>query len=104
MGSMKRWQELQTGLVRCASIRSRVVSRRPAAVAGLASKAGTFGGGGGGGVPMSTSMTHLPRSTGDVRPAMEVSCSTLPWPRTPHRLSFGYSTRRNSSPETPSIP
>ena len=46
----------------------------------LASNAGMLGGGGGGGVPMSTSMTHLPRSTGDVRADIEVKSSTLPWP------------------------
>ena len=49
------------------------------------SSAGTFGGGGGGGVPSSTSITHLPRSTGEVRSATEVSVRMLPWPSRPRR-------------------
>ena len=63
-----------------------------------------WGGGGGGGVPMSTSMTHFPRSTGDVRADIEVRFSMLPWPRTPRRWSFGYFTRWNCCPERPSMP
>ena len=34
-----------------------------------------MGGGGGGGVPSSTSITHLPRSTGEVRLASDVCTS-----------------------------
>ena len=49
-------------------MRSRVDSSLPPAFAFTeSSSAGTFGGGGGGGVPSSTSITHLPRSTGEVR-------------------------------------
>ena len=44
------------------------------------------GGGGGGGVPISTSITHFPRRTGDVRADIDVSSSTLPCPSTPRRL------------------
>ena len=44
----------------------------------VSSSAGTFGGGGGGGDPSSTSITHLPRITGEVRSAIEVSVRTLP--------------------------
>jgi hypothetical protein len=49
----------------------------PADELSVLSKLGTFGGGGGGGVPISTSMTHLPRRTGEVRLAIDVSRSTL---------------------------
>src|SRR5689334_14533442 len=95
IGSMKRWQELHTGLLLCISIRSRVVRRRPLPASGLASKGGTFGGGGGGGDPISTDITHLPRSTGEVRSAIEVSFRKLPWLRIPRRRGSGYVTRRN---------
>src|SRR5215211_3193745 len=52
---------------RCSSIRSRVVRNLPSFAPAVSSRSGTPGGGGGGGVPSSTSITHLPRSTGDVR-------------------------------------
>ena len=97
---MKRWQELHVASDRCSSIRSRVVSIRPPLASAVSSSSGTLGGGGGGGVPISTSITHLPRSTGDVRFAKEVCTSTLPCPSRPRRVSSGYATRRNSSPDT----
>ena len=89
---MNRWQELQVGLARCSSSRSRVVRILPFLASAVSSSAGTEPsiGGGGGGVPISTSITHLPRSTGDVRFAYEVCTSTLPWPSTPRRVSSGY--------------
>ena len=37
-------------------------------------------------MPSSTCITHLPRCTGDVRSATEVSSRTLPWPRMPRRF------------------
>ena len=86
---MKRWHELQVGFLRCDSMRSRVVSIRPSFASPVASRSGTSGGGGGGGVPSSTSITHLPRSTGEVRLASEVCTSMLPWPRMPRRLASG---------------
>ena len=46
---------------------------------------GTFGGGGGGGVPRRFSRIHLPRSTGDVRFAYDVTVRMLPWPSSPPR-------------------
>ena len=86
---MKRWQALQVGLARCISIRSRVVSSLPSLASPVSSSAGTLGGGGGGGVPSSTSITHLPRSTGEVRLASEVCTSIEPWPRMPRRVASG---------------
>ena len=73
-----------------------LAGRQPPAVAGLVGlfEAGMSGGGGGGGVPSSTSMTHLPRSTGDVRFASDVSTRMLPCPSTPRRVSSGWVTRR----------
>ncbi len=38
---------------------------------------GTSGGGGGGGAPSTFSMIHLPRSTGEVRCAYDVTVRTL---------------------------
>ena len=48
---------------------------------------GTFGGGAGGGVPSRFSRTHLPRSTGDVRSAYDVTIRMLPLPSRPRRAS-----------------
>ena len=68
---------------------------RPAR-ASVSSSAGTLGGGGGGGEPSSTSITHLPRCTGEVRSATEVSIRMLPWPSRPRRFRRAACTRRNS--------
>ena len=38
-------------------------------------------------MPSSTSITHLPRSTGEVRSATEVSVRMLPWPSRPRRYA-----------------
>ena len=75
---MNRWQALHVGFVRWISIRSRVVSERPSMTVAVSSRSGTAGGGGGGGTPRTTSITHLPRSTGDVRLAIDVSMRTEP--------------------------
>ena len=85
-------------------MRSRVVSGLPSLPSVVSSSAGTLGGGGGGGMPISTSITHLPRSTGDVRFASDVCTSMLPWPSMPRRVLSGYVTRRNSSPEMFGMP
>ena len=84
---MTRWHDRQAGFARCCSIRSRTVSMRVAPAALVSSSAGTFGGGGGGGEPIITSITHLPRMTGEVRSATDVSRSTLPLPSRPRRSS-----------------
>ena len=60
--------------------------------------AGTSGGGGGGGAPSRFSSTHLPRSTGDVVVACEVTSSTAPLPSRPRRVSSGSVTRRKWLP------
>ncbi len=62
-----------------------------------------LGGGAGGGEPSSTSITHLPRITGEVRSATEVCTSMLPWPRMPRRYS-GTLTRTNPVPVTLAMP
>ena len=66
---------------RCSAIRSRIV--RGFCPFSLSSSAGTSGGGGGGGVPSMFSRIHLPRTTGDVRSACDVSARMLPWPEQP---------------------
>ena len=94
---MTRWHELHAGFARCSSMRSRTDSSLRA-LRGLAdsSSAGTFGGGGGGGVPSSTSITHLPRSTGEVRSATDVIVRMLPCPSRPRRFGSASVTRRNA--------
>ena len=57
---------------------------------------GTFGGGGGGGVPSSTSITYLPRSTGDVRFDIDVSVRMLPCPSKPEAIRIGQRARAGS--------
>ena len=52
-------------------------SRAPSSSSGL-SVVSTFGGGGGTGAPRMLSSTHLPRSTGDVRVACDVTVRMLP--------------------------
>ena len=65
----------------------------------LSFNAGTSGKGGGGGVPMMFSRIHLPRMTGDVRVAYEVTVRTLPWRnRPPRSLSLPSATRRKWLP------
>ncbi len=101
---MTLWHDMHAGLARCCSMRSRTESVRPPAVSFVWSRPGTFGGGAGGGEPSSTSMIHLPRSTGDVRSAIEVSASTLPWPRMPRRFGSVSATLRKLLPVTFGMP
>ena len=84
-------------------MRSRVLRFLPPITALVSSSSGTFGGGGGGGDPISTSRIHLPRCTGDVRSAYDVSVRMLPWPNRPRRYS-GSDTRLNSGPVTFAMP
>jgi hypothetical protein len=100
---MTLWHDVHAGFFRCSSMRSRTDRSRPLAAGFVSSSAGTFGGGGGGGDPSSTSITHLPRSTGDVRSDTEVSVRMLPWPRMPRRYS-GTGTRWKSPPTTFGMP
>src|SRR5262249_27742955 len=95
IGSMNRWHDWHAGAARCSSTRSRVVSVLPFFASAVLSSGGTLAGGGGGGVPSSTSITHLPRSTGDVRLANDVCTSIEPWPSRPLRVASGYCTLRN---------
>jgi len=86
IGSIILWQAAQTGLTRCSSRRWRTESSLaawPVRLSEFSGSEGTLGGGGGGGVPSSTSITHLPRCTGDVRIAVEVSVKMLAWPSSP---------------------
>ena len=48
-------------------------------------RTGGAGGGAGGGVPSTTPITHLPRCTGDVRSATDVSARIAPLPSSPRR-------------------
>ena len=59
---------------------------------------GTLGGGRGGGVPRRFSRTHLPRATGDVRLATDVTSRKLAWPSKPRRSRPERVTRRNRLP------
>ena len=62
-------------LLLCSAIRLRTV-RLPSTVLSLS--AGTSGSGGGGGTPIRLSSTHLPRTTGEVLVAYEVTVRMLP--------------------------
>ena len=71
----------------------------------LSLSGGTFGGGGGGGIPRMFSSTHLPRCTGDVRLAYDVTARMLACPRSPPRGLFsGSVTRRKWLPYTFGMP
>ena len=91
---MTRWHDVHAGFDRCSSMRSRTDRNAPVGRPLVSSSAGTLGGGGGGGEPSSTCITHLPRCTGDVRSATDVSSSMLPCASRPRRGS-GSVTRRN---------
>ena len=54
---------------------------------------GTSSGGGGGGVPSRFSITHLPRTGGDVRVGYEETVRIAPCVRTPLRCSPSSVTR-----------
>ena len=64
----------------------------------LSSSVGTFGSGGGGGVLRKVDRMYLPRNTGDVLVATDVSDSTLPWPSRPRRFGSVNFTSRNLLP------
>ena len=70
-------------------MRSRVESMRPSFDSPVFSRSGTLGGGGGGGDPSKTSITHLPRNTGDVRLACDVNVRTLRLPEQPATAAVG---------------
>ena len=55
----------------------RSLAAWPVRLSAFSGSAGTFGGGGGGGVPSSTSITYLPRCTGEVRMAVDVNVRML---------------------------
>ena len=83
-GSITLWQLAHAGLARCCSIRARTVFGAPGVSSG---NGGTTGGGGGGGVPIRLSRIHLPRTTGDVRSACDVTSRMPPLPSRPLRAS-----------------
>src|SRR5262245_14821909 len=105
---MMLWHDEHAGFARCAVWRSRTEGSFSPVVFSLVVPAsfrgGTLAGGDGGGVPRSTSRIHFPRTTGDVRVAMDVSVNTLAWPSRPRRFSSVISTRRNRFPTTFEIP
>src|SRR4029079_9231438 len=91
-GSISRWQLAQVALERCSARRSRM-GRFAATV--FSFNDGTLAGGGGGGVPRRFSRIHLPRITGEVRVAYDVTVRILPWRSSPPRsLSESRLTRR----------
>ena len=79
IGSIFAWQPAHAGFARWRIIASRIVSGAPSLASSVASD-GTSGGGGGGGDASRLSSTYLPRSTGDVRAAYDVTVRMLPWP------------------------
>ena len=72
----RKISEEQTGSLRCCASLSRI----PFGVCPVFTsvRVGTLGGGDGGGVPNILSKSHLPRSTGEVRPGYEVTVSKAP--------------------------
>ena len=79
IGSITLWQLAHTGIgaVLRPSARASSSASRPSA---SPLSDGTSAGGGGTGSPSRFSSTHLPRSTGDVRSACDVTARMLPWP------------------------
>ena len=102
MGSKILWHDAQTGLARCASIVWRMVGgfALPVESTGCSLSAGTLGGGSGGLTPRNVCRNHLPRVTGEVRAAFEVSVNSAPLPSRPRRMSrsAGSVTSRNCEP------
>src|SRR6185436_20154406 len=102
IGSMRLWQLAQAALARCSARRCLTDN---VAETVFSFNAGTFGNGGGGGAPIKFSSTHLPRITGEVRVAYEVTVSTLPCRSKPPRsLSLPSATRRKRLPYTFGMP
>src|SRR5579884_1669551 len=91
IGSIILWHDAQAGLARCASRRSRTEGNFSPAIVSLVVPAsfngGTLAGGFGGGVPSKVSMTHLPRTTGEVLVASDVNVRILACPSKPRRFS-----------------
>src|SRR5262245_51263374 len=101
-GSIRLWQLAHAGLARCSASRSRTESLADTV---LSFNAGTFGSWGGGGVPMILSNIHLPRITGEVRVAYDVTVRMLPCRSSPPRLlSLSRETLRKRLPYTFEIP
>ena len=82
-GSIRLWQLAQAALARCCG--QPLAHRRALPTTVLSFSAGTSGGGGGGGVPSRFSRIHLPRITGDVRVAYDVTVRMLPCRSSPPR-------------------
>ena len=82
IGSISRWHDAHTGFARCSSIRWRSDVTFTCA-ASFSRFVSTPGGGFGGGAPSTFSSTHLPRVTGDVRFAADVTVRMLPCPSRP---------------------
>jgi hypothetical protein len=102
IGSITPWHWLQPGFERWLSSLARSVFG--VSPLGVDKSVSTSGGGGVGGVPISLSMTHAPRSTGDVRSPYDVRNSMAPLPSTPHRRASSSVTRRNCGPSTDLMP
>ena len=93
-----RWQDAQGAFLRCSSSCSRTVFGAVVAPLLLSSSVGTSGGGGGGGVLRNVLRTNLPRNTGEVLVATEVSDRMLPCPSRPRRFGSVSFTWRKRSP------
>ena len=102
MGSIMLWHAEQAGLSRCCSRRCRTGSAFWFSTFSMSG--GTSAGGFGGATPSSTSITYLPRTTGEVRVASDVSVSTLPCPSRPMRFGSVTGTRRKVLPTTFGMP
>ncbi len=83
IGSIAAWQLAQAGFARCCASASLIGRTLPESLFSVAS-AGIFGGGGAGGAPSRLPRTYLPRSTGDVRFAYDVSVRMLECPSRPN--------------------
>ena len=102
MGSKIWWHEAHVGLTRCASSACRIVGGfvLPVLSAVRSTNAGTSGGGSGGLTPRNVCRNHLPRVTGEVRAAFDVTVISAPLPSRPRRTSSdaGSVTRRKCGP------
>ena len=102
MGSNRLWQLAHCGFTRCIFMRSRMVGSLALPVLSCTGGliGGTTAGGSGGLTPRKVSRNRLPRVTGEVLVACDVTLIKAPLPSSPRRMSRSAPsvTRRNRLP------